>query len=336
MSSATDSGMVKTMGVVMGALALLAVIIVIAARSLSGSADDPNDPVLRQALMNRIGPVGGVRTSVDELPSAAADVVAVADVAAAPRSAEELYNGVCAACHDTGVAGAPMKGDEAAWPERLAKGVDDLVASAINGIGTMPARGGSTYTDEEMRRVVQYTAGVEVDEPAGAADDAAAEGDEAESADEPAGEADEQSEAAAEQDDDTAAADPADTGDVAEEATQETPEEASEAVAADESAASQTAEAETIAAVAVVGQEPEGLSDHVRSSVDTLCVACHLAGVGGAPKMGDQAAWQERADKGMDALVASVINGVGAMPPRGATTLTDEEIPFAIQYIMSK
>ncbi len=55
-----------------------------------------------------------------------------------------------------------------------------------------------------------------------------------------------------------------------------------------------------------------------------------------APKNGDVEAWQLRADKGIEALTASVINGLNVMPPRGGSTLTDDEIPIAIQYLMSK
>ena len=47
------------------------------------------------------------------------------------------------------------------------------------------------------------------------------------------------------------------------------------------------------------------------------CAACHAAGVAGAPKAFDAAAWKPRLDKGMDTLVSSVTNGLGAMPPRG-------------------
>lgn len=344
MSGATDSGMVKTMGVVMGALALLAVIIVIAARSLSAGMDDPNDPVLRQALASRIGPVGAVRTSADELPSAAADAGAGADAAAAPRSGEELANGTCAACHGTGLAGAPMMGDDAAWVDRIGKGLDALVTSAIDGIGTMPARGGSTYTDDEMRRAVQFMAGFEVDDVSSAAP--AESEDVAEAAPEQTSEDDaEVAEAAADEAPVEPAADEAATEAAAETDVAESQAPAAEDVAQDtEQAASaetateatETGTAATATAVAVVGQVPEGLTDNVRASVDNLCSTCHLAGVGGAPKMGDTAAWQERADKGMDVLTASVINGMGVMPPRGATTLSDEEMPMAIQYLMSK
>jgi len=39
---------------------------------------------------------------------------------------------------------------------------------------------------------------------------------------------------------------------------------------------------------------------------------------------------------GLDAITTSAIAGKGAMPPRGGTQLTDEEIKLAIQYMISK
>jgi len=47
------------------------------------------------------------------------------------------------------------------------------------------------------------------------------------------------------------------------------------------------------------------------------CIVCHASGAAGAPKTGDVAAWAPRMEKGMDALVAAVNNGMNAMPPKG-------------------
>ena len=71
---------------------------------------------------------------------------------------EALYaSSGCVACHDNGVAGAPTKGDSEAWAARLEKGADELYASAINGIGAMPAKGGNpNLSDEEVMAVVDY------------------------------------------------------------------------------------------------------------------------------------------------------------------------------------
>jgi cytochrome c5 len=67
------------------------------------------------------------------------------------------------------------------------------------------------------------------------------------------------------------------------------------------------------------------------------CLACHATGAAGAPKTGDKAAWEARVAQGMDVLMASVVNGKGAMPPRGGNpSLTDEEIGKAIEHMLNE
>ncbi len=65
------------------------------------------------------------------------------------------------------------------------------------------------------------------------------------------------------------------------------------------------------------------------------CSACHAAGVAGAPKLGDKAAWAPRIGQGIDALVANVVKGKGAMPPKGGSSATPDEIKTAISYMVS-
>lgn len=74
----------------------------------------------------------------------------------ASMSPKQLYGGACLACHATGVAGAPKTGDSSAWQARLANGIDALVTSAVNGKGAMPANGGSTYSEDQIRSVIEY------------------------------------------------------------------------------------------------------------------------------------------------------------------------------------
>jgi len=70
--------------------------------------------------------------------------------------------------------------------------------------------------------------------------------------------------------------------------------------------------------------------------VRTQCVKCHEAGVGGAPRIGDRAAWIPRLKQGVDSLVRSAINGHGGMPPRGGmANLTDSELRSAIVYMFN-
>jgi len=70
--------------------------------------------------------------------------------------------------------------------------------------------------------------------------------------------------------------------------------------------------------------------------VDAQCSKCHAKGEGGAPKIGDRAAWAPRLKNGMDALVASAIRGHGGMPARGdKADLTDGELKAAINYMFN-
>ena len=70
---------------------------------------------------------------------------------------------------------------------------------------------------------------------------------------------------------------------------------------------------------------------------DQACFACQGTGAEGAPKLGDKAAWKDRIAQGMDALVASAIQGKGAMPPKGGRMdLDDEAIRDAVAYIVSQ
>lgn len=58
---------------------------------------------------------------------------------------------------------------------------------------------------------------------------------------------------------------------------------------------------------------------------ETHCKACHQAGLGGAPKPGDKAAWGPRIAKGVDVMLATVKSGKGAMPKQGTCVSCDDE-----------
>ena len=83
--------------------------------------------------------------------------VSSAPVLAADRSGKEVVETVCVACHATGKDGAPKIGDQAAWAQRAAKGLNKLTQNAITGVKNMPAHGGqAALTDLEMTRAVGY------------------------------------------------------------------------------------------------------------------------------------------------------------------------------------
>ena len=103
-----------------------------------GSSDDAVELTANQEqqVAERIAPEGHV-SMVGQVASAASSASA-----GSARSGADIYATNCIACHSSGVAGAPILGDVAAWADRLAqKGLETVYANAINGIGAMPARG---------------------------------------------------------------------------------------------------------------------------------------------------------------------------------------------------
>jgi len=65
-----------------------------------------------------------------------------------------------------------------------------------------------------------------------------------------------------------------------------------------------------------------------------LCVACHCAGVAGAPKVGDKKAWGPRIAQGFDTLVKHATEGYKGMPPKGGgTDLDPQEVARAVAWM---
>jgi cytochrome c5 len=98
--------------------------------------------------------------------------------------------------------------------------------------------------------------------------------------------------------------------------------------------------ADVVAALAKANQAtPAAVAGKAEATPPALytqaCVACHAAGVAGAPKFGDKAAWAARIGVGVDALTASVIKGKGAMPPKGGAAAASEgDIKAVVQYMV--
>ena len=72
---------------------------------------------------------------------------------------------------------------------------------------------------------------------------------------------------------------------------------------------------------------------------DRACAMCHAAGVAGAPKLGDKAAWGPRIAQGNDTLYTHALKGfqgkAGVMPPKGGNmSLKDEDVKAAVDYMV--
>ncbi|KAA0874462.1 c-type cytochrome [Nitrincola tapanii] len=108
----------------------------------------------RDAMIERIKPHGQVCVQGDDTCGTAS---AAAPAAAAGRSAADIYNRSCAACHASGILGSPKFGDGEMTTRLNEKGMDTLLAHAIEGFNAMPPRGTcADCSDDEIKDTVQY------------------------------------------------------------------------------------------------------------------------------------------------------------------------------------
>lgn len=285
----------------------------------------------------------------------------------APRveqSGEQVYTAVCAACHTPGALGAPKLNAKGDWAPRLGQGFDTLVKHAIEGIRAMPPRGGNPdLSDIEVARAVAYmgnSAGASFKEPAAEPAPAAAgapvaggaaatqgAGANATTPASPAGNAPASA---------VASTQPATPGTVAAVAppasTPAAPAKAAPAAAtnpapnasapAAKTAAKATASAPppAPAASAPAPTKPAPVADNSgkgESIYKQSCAVCHAAGVAGAPKLTDKAAWAPRIAQGTATLYASGIKGKGAMPAKGGNpALSEADVKAAVDYMVSQ
>ena len=131
----------------------IALSLVAAVMAFSAAAVELTDQQ-RADIEARIKPVGEVCLQGDAECGGAATAVA-----SGPRSGEEVFNAACMACHSTGAAGAPKLGDVAAWADRIAKGMDTLVAAVSTGLNAMPPKGMCfDCSDEDYKALIEYMA----------------------------------------------------------------------------------------------------------------------------------------------------------------------------------
>jgi cytochrome c5 len=115
----------------------------VAGRALGGAGTASMTP---EAVADRLKPIGTV-------------AFAEATGSKVLQTGEAVFKASCAACHATGVAGAPKAGDAAAWSPRIKQGYETLVKHASEGFKAMPAKGGNADLDPvEVARAVAYLA----------------------------------------------------------------------------------------------------------------------------------------------------------------------------------
>ena len=100
-------------------------------------------------------------------------------------------------------------------------------------------------------------------------------------------------------------------------------------------AAAATAAMPAAAIPAAPGKSAGGAADG-KATYAATCAVCHAAGVAGAPKFGDKAAWSPRIKQGKDTLYASALKGKGAMPAKGGNaSLSDDAVKAAVDHMVS-
>jgi len=154
-NNAFKSAMYAAIGIA-GFVVLVLAIALIRSYTTSGVSEDMDAEM-------RIRPVAVFIKSDNKAPEVAASTESTESATNANAAANEpkdparIYASFCHICHDTGVAGAPKKGDKAAWASRTAAGVDALYHSVLTGKGAMPPRGNTAgVSDDDLKATVDY------------------------------------------------------------------------------------------------------------------------------------------------------------------------------------
>ena len=296
-------------------------------------------------VLARIQPVGTV-------------VLAEASGPKGMATGEQVYAQVCKTCHETGLAGSPKIGDKAAWGKIIAQGEKLTFEHAIAGIRGMPARGGNPdLTDDEVKRAVAFMAGkagASWTGPAVAAAPAAAAAPVAERTGQQVvaaacGKCHESGAGGAPKIGDRAAwiqraklglngvyqsalkghAGMPARGGMADLSDAEVKRAVEYMMNSGAGTPVVTAAAPATAAAAPAAADGKKV-------YDAGCVACHGAGVAGAPKFGDKAAWAPRIKTGMDAMYTVALKGKGVMPAKGGNpALSDADVKAAVDYMVA-
>ena len=93
----------------------------------------------------------------------------------------------------------------------------------------------------------------------------------------------------------------------------------------------------TVSPIALEGARAQGNDRSGKEVVQAVCSACHATGKDGAPRIGDEMAWRERASQGLTALTQHAIQGIRQMPAHGGNPdVTDFEIERAVTYMVNQ
>jgi cytochrome c5 len=159
-SPSSDTQFFNSFSLVLGVLVFFAIVLFAYARAVGEETQRKNvleEPLHLKEVHANVESFAKVAIAgQDNTALAAVTKPAAGSATAVPASGEAAYNQVCQSCHAAGLLGAPKAGDKAAWAPRIALGKDTLYKDAINGKGSMPAKGGTTWPDATVRQAVDY------------------------------------------------------------------------------------------------------------------------------------------------------------------------------------
>ncbi|MDM8564831.1 c-type cytochrome [Candidatus Halobeggiatoa sp. HSG11] len=299
------------------------------------------------------------------------DIIKVSE-SESQQSGKAIYDKSCIACHGSGVLNAPKLGNQADWEHRILKGEKVLLQNAINGLSSMPPRGGAFLNDEELKLALSYMLASVTTETVvtpKVVDVVKTEP----SAVKPVANVDTKQHAGksvydkvcmachnagllnapklANKDDWTTRitkgeatllqnsinginAMPPRGGNFVSDADMKLAVQYM--LASVEEKTSEPTIQTTPSQVKQVITTPVDIKKHAGKSVyDKVCMACHNAGLLNAPKLANKDDWTTRITKGEATLLQNSINGINAMPPRGGNFVSDADMKLAVQYMLA-
>lgn len=141
-------GVIEATAIVIGTFVGAVLIITLL---VSGGSDEKSEPAT--------APMAAENSAAEEntQPVAQVEVADANPTVSSEISADKIVEANCALCHAAGLMNAPKIGDADQWAPRIAQGKDTLIHNAINGIRTMPAKGGNAaLSDEEVAAAVVH------------------------------------------------------------------------------------------------------------------------------------------------------------------------------------